>query len=197
MCYLSKDRYKNKTRKLCLSSMHTIVGCPHMSPSLNTVVWEEKGTHLSPMHHFSVCPHHQWNISRGRALRAAGWREFQNRMDSSTNCQHDPHPGLSRPTQWLTWVLSSWKPSRKLSSSSSALSIRSAYSPTIQIMAARASGSSRESRFSHSVAITLSYLESSTQLTREHWRSLGNSGEAQQGPRETGRCSERPQEHAE
>lgn len=58
----------------------------------------------------------------------------------------------------FTCVLSSWKPSRKLSSSSSALSILSAYSPTIQIMAARASGSSRESRFSHRVAITLSYL---------------------------------------
>lgn len=57
-----------------------------------------------------------------------------------------------------TWVLSSWKPSRKLSSNSSALSILSAYSPTIQIIAARASGSSRESRFSHRVAMMLSYL---------------------------------------
>lgn len=37
--------------------------------------------------------------------------------------------------------------------------MRSAYSPTIQIMAARASGSSNESRFSHRVAITLSYLQ--------------------------------------
>lgn len=62
-----------------------------------------------------------------------------------------------------TWVLSSWKPSKKLSNNSSALSMRSAYSPTIQIMAARASGSSRESRFSHSVAITLSYLDSCKQ----------------------------------
>lgn len=58
----------------------------------------------------------------------------------------------------LTWVLSSWKPSRKLSSNSSALSILSAYSPTIQIIAARASGSSRESKFSQRVAMILSYL---------------------------------------
>ena len=57
-----------------------------------------------------------------------------------------------------TIVFSSWNPSRKLSSSSSALSILSAYSPTIHIILARASGSSNVSRFSHSVAITDSYL---------------------------------------
>lgn len=67
-----------------------------------------------------------------------------------------PHETLQ--IEKLTWVLSSWKPSRKLSSSSSALSILSAYSPTIQIMAALASGSSRESKFSHRVAMMLSYL---------------------------------------
>ena len=48
--------------------------------------------------------------------------------------------------------------SRKLSSSSSALSMRSAYSPMIQTMAARASGSSKLSRLSHSVAMIVSYL---------------------------------------
>lgn len=57
-----------------------------------------------------------------------------------------------------TCVFSSWNPSKKLSNSSSALSIRSAYSPIIQIMEARASGSSRVSKFSHRVAIMLSYL---------------------------------------
>lgn len=69
--------------------------------------------------------------------------------------------GWIKQVKWMqqvTCVLSSWKPSRKLSSSSSALSIRSAYSPTIQIMAARASGSSSESRFSQRVAMMLSYL---------------------------------------
>ena len=59
---------------------------------------------------------------------------------------------------YRTIVFSSWNPSRKLSSSSSALSILSAYSPTIHIILARASGSSNVSRFSHSVAITDSYL---------------------------------------
>ena len=55
-------------------------------------------------------------------------------------------------------MFSSWKPSRKLCRISSALSILSAYSPTIHIIAARASGSSRESRFSHNVEIIVSYL---------------------------------------
>ena len=53
---------------------------------------------------------------------------------------------------------SSGKVSRKNSSSSSALSMRSAYSPMIQIMLAFASGSSKVSKFSHSVAMMLSYL---------------------------------------
>ncbi len=48
--------------------------------------------------------------------------------------------------------------SKKDSRSSSALSMRSAYSPMIQTMLARASGSSSESRLSHSVAMMLSYL---------------------------------------
>ena len=57
----------------------------------------------------------------------------------------------------LTPAGSSEKFSRKVSSSSPALSMRSAYSPTIQIMAALASGSSRESRFSQRVPMMLSY----------------------------------------
>ena len=55
-------------------------------------------------------------------------------------------------------MFSSEKPSRNVNSNSSALSMRSAYSPMIQIMDALASGSSRESRFSHSVDMILSYL---------------------------------------
>ena len=53
---------------------------------------------------------------------------------------------------------SSSKPSGKVSSSSSELSIRSAYSPMIQIMADLASGSSSVSRFWHSVPMMDSYL---------------------------------------
>lgn len=79
--------------------------------------------------------------------------------EHSNRYQIDHFPSGSCHFVWhQTWVLSSWKPSRKLSRSSSALSILSAYSPTIQIIAARASGSSRESRFSHKVAMMLSYL---------------------------------------
>ena len=54
-------------------------------------------------------------------------------------------------------LVSSGKVSRKVSSSSSALSMRSAYSPMIQIMDALASGSSRLSRLSHSCAMMVSY----------------------------------------
>ena len=57
-----------------------------------------------------------------------------------------------------TMDCSSGKVSRNCSSSSSALSMRSAYSPMIQIMDALASGSSSVSRFSHSVAMMDSYL---------------------------------------
>lgn len=57
-----------------------------------------------------------------------------------------------------TCEFSSWKPSKKLCNNSSALSIRSAYSPMIHIIEARASGSSSESKFSHNVDIIFSYL---------------------------------------
>ena len=84
-------------------------------------------------------------------------------------------PFKGKPLIKPTWVLSSWKPSKKLSNSSSALSMRSAYSPTIQIMAARASGSSRESRFSHRVAITLSYLNGDRkQYFKQSYFQYGN-----------------------
>lgn len=53
-----------------------------------------------------------------------------------------------------TWAFSSLKFSRKDSISSSALSIRSAYSPIIQISEPLASGSSRASRFSQREGIT-------------------------------------------
>jgi len=63
--------------------------------------------------------------------------------------------GINKPT----WGVSSEKESRKKdSSSSSAFSIRSAYSPMIQIMLALASGSSKVSKFSHRAAMTCSYL---------------------------------------
>jgi hypothetical protein len=52
-----------------------------------------------------------------------------------------------------TAASSSANVSRNVSSSSSALSMRSAYSPMIHTMAALASGSSSVSRFSHSVAM--------------------------------------------
>ena len=57
-----------------------------------------------------------------------------------------------------TGEVSSGKVSRKVSSSSSALSILSAYSPMIHTIDALASGSSRVSRFSHRVEMMLSYL---------------------------------------
>lgn len=96
-----------------------------------------------------------------RSLRPLGLLTNKNRME--TDKLSADILSTTRLTRSVfvcdpTWVLSSWKPSRKLSSSSSALSILSAYSPTIQIMAARASGSSKESRFSHRVAMMLSYL---------------------------------------
>ena len=47
--------------------------------------------------------------------------------------------------------------SRNMASSSSALSMRSLYSPTIHTMAARASGSSSDSRFSHRSVSAVSY----------------------------------------
>mmetsp|Transcript_47213 Transcript_47213/g.111330 ORF Transcript_47213/g.111330 Transcript_47213/m.111330 type:complete len:216 (+) Transcript_47213:587-1234(+) len=58
-----------------------------------------------------------------------------------------------------SWTSTSRSPnsSTKASRSSCAFSMRSAYWPTIQMRAALASGSSSESKFSHSTAITLSY----------------------------------------
>ena len=51
-----------------------------------------------------------------------------------------------------------WKPSKNDCRSSSALSILSAYSPMIQIIEARASGSSKLSKLSHKFAMIDSYL---------------------------------------
>ena len=55
-----------------------------------------------------------------------------------------------------TAAVSSGNDSRNCSSSSSALSMRSAYSPMIHTMLALASGSSSDSRLSHSVPMMLS-----------------------------------------
>ena len=72
----------------------------------------------------------------------------------------------------LTKEVSSGNVSRNCSSSSSALSMRSAYSPMIQIMLALASGSSRVSRFSHKVAMMLSYLYQNTGLESANCRCV-------------------------
>jgi hypothetical protein len=56
-----------------------------------------------------------------------------------------------------TSCVSSWNVSRKSSSRTSESSIRSAYWPMTQIIAAFASGSSSESKFSHSVEMMDSY----------------------------------------
>ena len=61
-----------------------------------------------------------------------------------------------RRASCTSWV-SSWNESRKSSRRTSESSMRSAYCPMTQIMAALASGSSSESRFSHRVEMMDSY----------------------------------------
>ena len=64
---------------------------------------------------------------------------------------------ITHTARYVTCAFSSWKFSKNDPRSSSTLSMRSQYSPKIQIMEARASGSSSESRFSQRVEMMLSY----------------------------------------
>ncbi len=87
------------------------------------------------------------------------WALKQKLLPKGHACNHSPDPKHQEMRISQEGTERKGKPtSRKDSSSSSALSMRSAYSPMIQTMLARASGSSRLSRLSHSVAMMLSYL---------------------------------------